>query len=103
VPPECCACSAPICRQILRRSVGTRSGAFPRRHRVTVLLQSSTATALLTSSFVGHGLVTTAAALAVNAGADVGTALMAQVLSLKLSWLAPLLIISGCGFSLASQ
>src|SRR5262245_50025139 len=82
-------------RQILRRSVGTRTGAFLAGIGVTGLLQSSTATALLTSSFVGQGLITTAAALAVMLGSDVGTALMAQVLSLKLSWLAPLLIIVG--------
>jgi phosphate:Na+ symporter len=82
-------------RQILRRSVGTRSGAFVAGIGVTGLLQSSTATALLTSSFVGQGLITTAAALAVMLGADVGTALMAQVLSLNLAWLAPLLIVVG--------
>ena len=82
-------------RQILRRSVGTRTGAFLAGIGVTSLLQSSTATALLASSFVGQGLVTTAAALAVMLGADVGTALMAQVLSLRLSWLAPLLIVAG--------
>jgi phosphate:Na+ symporter len=82
-------------RQILRRSVGTRTGAFLAGIGVTGLLQSSTATALLTSSFVGQGLITTAAALAVMLGADVGTALMAQVLSLNLSWLAPLLIVVG--------
>jgi phosphate:Na+ symporter len=82
-------------RQILRRSIGTRAGAFLAGIGVTGLLQSSTATALLTSSFVGQGLITTAAALAVMLGADVGTALMAQVLSLKLTWLSPLLIVLG--------
>lgn len=82
-------------RQILRRSVGTRMGAFLAGIGVTGLLQSSTATALLASSFVGQGLITTASALAVMLGADVGTALMAQVLSLNLSWLAPLLIVLG--------
>jgi len=82
-------------RQVLRRSVGTRHGAFVAGIGVTGLLQSSTATALLTSSFVGQGLVTTAAAFAVMLGADVGTALMAQLLSLKLAWLGPLLIVVG--------
>ena len=37
----------------------------------------------------------TPAPLAVMLGADVGTALMAQVLSLNLSWLSPLLIVVG--------
>jgi phosphate:Na+ symporter len=62
---------------------------------VTGLLQSSTATALLTSSFVAQGLLTTAAALAVMLGADVGTAVMVQVLALNLRWLAPLAITVG--------
>src|SRR5262249_41432692 len=70
---------------------------------VTSLLQSSTATALLVSSFVGQGLVTTAAALAVMLGADVGTALMAQVLSLKLTWLSPLLIVLGVSVFLSRR
>jgi phosphate:Na+ symporter len=62
---------------------------------VTGVLQSSTATALLVSSFVGQGMITTSAALAVMLGADVGTALMVQFFSLNLTWLAPLLIVTG--------
>ncbi len=82
-------------RQILRRSVGRRATAFLAGIGVTGLLQSSTATGLLTSTFVAQGAITTAAALAVMLGADVGTALMVQVFSLNLSWLAPLLIAAG--------
>lgn len=82
-------------RQILRRSVGRRATAFLAGIGVTGLLQSSTATGLLTSTFVGQGAISTAAALAVMLGADVGTALMVQVFSLNLSWLAPLLIAAG--------
>jgi hypothetical protein len=44
---------------------------------------------------VSQGLIGTAAALAVMLGADVGTALMVQVFSLNLTWLAPLLIVAG--------
>ena len=40
---------------------------------MTSLVQSSTATCLIVASFVGKGLVTTSAALAVMLGADVGT------------------------------
>jgi phosphate:Na+ symporter len=58
-------------------------------------VQSSTATCLIVSPFVGQGLVTTAAALAVMLGADVGTALMAVVFSFDLSWLSPLAIFLG--------
>jgi phosphate:Na+ symporter len=82
-------------RQVLRRSVGRRATAFLAGIGVTGLLQSSTATALLTSTFVSQGAIATAAALAVMLGADVGTALMVQVFSLNLAWLAPLLIAAG--------
>ena len=82
-------------RQVLRRSVGNRGTSFAAGVGVTGLLQSSTATALLASSFVSQGMITTAAALAVMLGADVGTALMVQVFSLNLAWLAPLLIVAG--------
>jgi len=82
-------------RQVLRRNVGNRGTGFVAGVAVTGLLQSSTATALLTSSFVSQGMIGTAAALAVMLGADVGTALMVQVFSLNLTWLAPLLIVAG--------
>ena len=82
-------------RQVLRRNVGNRGTGFVAGVAVTGLLQSSTATALLTSSFVSQGMIGTAAALAVMLGADVGTALMVQLFSLNLTWLAPLLIVSG--------
>jgi phosphate:Na+ symporter len=82
-------------RKVLRRNVGNRATGFVAGVAVTGLLQSSTATALLASSFVSQGLIGTAAALAVMLGADVGTALMVQVFSLNLAWLAPLLIVGG--------
>ena len=48
-------------RQVLRRSMNGQATAFLAGLGVTGLLQSSTATALLTSSFVAQGLLTTAA------------------------------------------
>ncbi|HUJ76446.1 MAG TPA: Na/Pi cotransporter family protein, partial [bacterium] len=62
---------------------------------VTAVLQSSTASAMLTVSFAREGLVDTAPGLAVMLGAGVGTSLVAQVLAFDLSWLAPLLILGG--------
>ena len=43
-------------RQVLRRSVGNRGTSFIAGVGVTGLLQSSTATALLASSFVSQGM-----------------------------------------------
>ena len=82
-------------RHVLARSFGNRLAALAAGLGVTSLVQSSTATCLIVASFVGKGLVPTAAALAVMLGADVGTAMMAVVFSFDLSWLSPLLIFTG--------
>jgi phosphate:Na+ symporter len=82
-------------RHVLARSLGNRFTAALSGIGVTALLQSSTATALIVSSFVGQGLITLPLALAVMLGADVGTSLMAVVFSFDLSWLSPLLIFLG--------
>ena len=82
-------------RQMLSRSFSNRISAAAAGLAVTGIVQSSTATCLIVASFVGKGLVTTAPALAVMLGADVGTSLMAVVFSFDLSWLSPLLIFSG--------
>ncbi len=82
-------------RRVLAKSFGNRFRAFLAGLGVTSLVQSSTATCLIVASFVGKNLVTTAAALAVMLGADVGTSLMAVVFSFDLSWLSPLLIFVG--------
>lgn len=62
---------------------------------VTMFLQSSAAVALLSSTFVGRGLMTVTAGLAVMIGADIGTAIVAQILSFKMTWVAPLLLSGG--------
>lgn len=82
-------------RRTLNRSVRRLPLAFVAGIGVTALVQSSNATALLTSSFVSQGLVSLSPALAIMLGADVGTALMARVLTLDLSWLSPLLVLAG--------
>src|SRR3954464_13369540 len=82
-------------RNVLAHSVGSRWRAVISGLGVTALVQSSTATALIISAFVGQGLVTLPLALAVMLGADVGTSLMAVVFSFDLSWLSPLLIFLG--------
>jgi phosphate:Na+ symporter len=82
-------------RRGLGRSMGNRVSAFFAGLGTTVLLQSSTATALMAASFASKGFVSITAALAIMLGADVGTSLVAQVFSLKLDWLSPLLILVG--------
>jgi phosphate:Na+ symporter len=90
-------------RKILARSMGNRFTAALSGIGVTALVQSSTATSLMTSSFVGQGLLSLTSALAVMRGADVGTAVMSVLFSVDLSWLSPLLIFSGVVLSLSRQ
>lgn len=82
-------------RQVLARSMGNRFTAALSGIGVTALVQSSTATSLMTSSFVGQGLIALPAALAVMRGADIGTALISVLFSVDLSWLSPLFIFAG--------
>src|SRR5687767_13472977 len=82
-------------RQVLAKSFSNRLSAMLAGTGVTSVVQSSTATCLIVASFVGKGIVSTAAALAVMLGADVGSSLMAVVFSFDLSWLSPLLIFVG--------
>jgi phosphate:Na+ symporter len=90
-------------REVLARSVSNRFTAAVSGIGVTALVQSSTATALITSSFVGQGLIALPAALAVMLGADIGTSLMAVVFSFDLSWLSPLFIFVGVVLFISSQ
>ncbi len=90
-------------RRFLSVNVGNRFMAMLAGLGVTSLLQSSTATALLTTSFAGSGLIATAPALAIMLGADIGTSLAALFLSRDLTWLSPLLIFAGVIVFLSKQ
>ncbi|MDP3172534.1 MAG: Na/Pi symporter, partial [Polaromonas sp.] len=90
-------------RHVLSRSISNRFNAALSGIGVTALVQSSTATALIVSSFVGQGLITLPLALAVMLGADIGTSLMAVVFSFDLSWLSPLFIFSGVVLFISRQ
>jgi phosphate:Na+ symporter len=82
-------------RRVLSQNMSKRPLAFISGILVTALVQSSNATAMLVTSFVGQRLMALTPALAIMLGADVGTALMARVLTFDLSWLSPLLIFLG--------
>jgi phosphate:Na+ symporter len=90
-------------RQILSSSVEKKPLAFVSGIGVTALVQSSNATALLVTSFVAQGLVALSPALVIMLGADVGTALMARILTFDLSWLSPLLIFVGVAMFLSRK
>jgi phosphate:Na+ symporter len=82
-------------RRILSKALRNRFLAFLAGLLVTTLLQSSTATGLMTASFVTDGSVNLVPALAIMLGANVGTTLIVQVLSFNVSAVAPVLFLIG--------
>jgi phosphate:Na+ symporter len=85
----------PKLRAFLAKATRHRPTAFGAGVAVTVALQSSTATAMMLTSFAAGGLVELAPALAVMLGANVGTTLVVQALSFDIVALAPLLVLAG--------
>jgi phosphate:Na+ symporter len=87
----------------LRRSAKNRGLAAGAGLVVSMLLQSSTAVAMLVSNFAANGAVSVSVGLAIILGADVGSALVAQVLLVRQTWLIPLLLVLGVGLFLRGQ
>ncbi len=82
-------------RVLLSRLMSRRLGGFAAGLVATVVLQSSTATALLVSSLAGQGMLQGTGGIAAMLGADVGSALVAQIFTLGLIGIAPLLAVVG--------
>jgi phosphate:Na+ symporter len=85
----------PDLRRLLAGALRNRFAAFAAGIGLTALLQSSTATALITSSFTAEGLVSLVPALAIMLGANVGTTLIVQIFSFNIAAVAPVLFILG--------
>jgi len=85
----------PNLRRFLAKALRNRFSAFGAGLCLTALLQSSTATGLMTASLTADGLVSLVPALAIMLGANVGTTLIVQVLSFDISALAPVLFVAG--------
>lgn len=81
--------------QFMRTNMSNRFNALVAGLMVTIVLQSSTATGLIVSSFARRGVVTITMALALMLGADIGTTVVAQVLSFDIGWLSPLMLLTG--------
>jgi len=85
----------PNLRRFLDMALRNRFTAFAAGLGLTALLQSSTATGLMTTSLTADGFVSLVPALAIMLGANVGTTLIVQVLSFNISALAPLFFVVG--------
>ncbi|WP_310621258.1 Na/Pi cotransporter family protein [Flexibacterium corallicola] len=82
---------------LLNASTSNRFAGFGTGLVVSTTLQSSTATAILTGGFVSRGLITLAGSLAIMLGADLGSTLVVQIISMDISWLLPTCLIIGGG------
>ena len=87
----------------LRHSAKNRLLAAGTGMGAAILLQSATAVAVLVSNFVAKGSLATAAGLAILLGADVGSAIVTQLLMVRQPILIPLLILVGVVFFLRSE
>lgn len=87
----------------LRRSAKSRLLAAATGTCTAILLQSSTAVAILVSNFVSKGSITTVVGLAIMLGADVGSAVVAQLLLVRQEFLVPLLLVVGVAFFKRSE
>jgi len=85
----------PDLRRVLGKALANRFTAFAAGLGLTALLQSSTATGLMTTSLAADGVVSLVPALAIMLGANVGTTLIVQLLSFDVAAAAPVLFIVG--------
>jgi len=82
-------------RRLISNYTSNRFKAFFVGLGIATTLQSSTAASLIVSAFAARKVITITAALAVMLGADVGTTIAAQLMSLNLTWLIWTMIILG--------
>jgi phosphate:Na+ symporter len=85
----------PDLRRFLGKALSNRFTAFGAGLVLTAVMQSSTATGLMTTSLAADGIVSLVPALAIMLGANVGTTLIVQVLSFNISAAAPVLFVIG--------
>ncbi|MDG1352171.1 MAG: Na/Pi cotransporter family protein [Sulfitobacter sp.] len=94
--------AAPL-RIWLRHSAKNRLMAAATGMGAAVFLQSSTAVAVLVSNFVAKGGLAAAVGLAILLGADVGSALVTQLLMVRQAFLTPLLLLVGVAIFLRGE
>jgi phosphate:Na+ symporter len=93
--------------RFIEQRLQNRMAAFIAGGAATLLLQSSTATALIVTGLAGSGLMSAATGLAVLLGADAGSAIVSSVFAAGgqfVAWASPLLLFAGyVTFSASSE
>ncbi|MBD3625263.1 MAG: Na/Pi cotransporter family protein [Rhodobacteraceae bacterium] len=82
-------------RRALRSAANRRISAAAGGAIAAMLLQSSAAVALIGGGFAASGLLSSATALPLILGADLGSALMARLLLLRVDMLVPFILLAG--------
>ncbi|WP_288192274.1 Na/Pi cotransporter family protein [uncultured Phyllobacterium sp.] len=82
-------------REALRGTRNSKIKAAAAGAALAVVLQSSTAVAVLASGFAASGVLVVSMGLAILLGADLGSAMVVQILSFDLSWMIPVLLLAG--------
>ncbi len=82
-------------RAAIRRSAGGRIKAAFMGTSVALLLQSSTAVAVLAAGFAATDVISVGQGIALLLGADLGSAVVAQILSFNVQGFIPVLLIIG--------
>ena len=90
-------------RAFLRRSNANRLQALGSGALAALCLQSATAVAVLVSNFATKGGVGLLAGMAILLGADIGSAIVSQILLVRQEFLIPLLLLCGVVFFLRSS
>jgi len=89
------AAAGPRLKSLLGGSRGGAVQAAAGGTVLAVLLQSSTAVAMLACGFATSGLLGVSTGLALMLGADLGSAIVARILSFDLQWLIPVCLFLG--------
>lgn len=85
----------PSFRRIITSRKDSRIQAALAGVMLAIVLQSATAASLLAAGFMASGLIGFVAGLATVLGADLGSAIVIQLLSLRPEWLIPVLLAVG--------
>lgn len=85
----------PILRKVAINAEGRKTSPFIAGCMIAILLQSSSATAMIVAGFSANAILGPATAFLTILGADLGTALAALIVSQKLPFLSPLMLTIG--------
>ena len=92
-----------LLRNWLKQSTDNRILSAFSGMSAAIFLQSSTAVAVLISNFFSKNKLATASGIAMLLGADLGSAIVTQILMIRMSFLTPLLLLIGVSMFLRSK